>query len=87
MEIKEVVLVSLLAKVGKYSEPEDHPTLSEQLAKELNLPLAVLLRSCQELAEDGFLVISPLSETPLLYLSLPGIARAKRLSDTFRLSV
>lgn len=84
MEIKEVVLVSLLAKVGKHTVPEDHPTLSEQLAIEMNLPLDALLRTCQELADEGFLVISQLSDSPLLYLSLPGLARAKRLSASVR---
>lgn len=78
MEEKDNILSALLANVGKYQEPEDHPTLSSEVAAAIKLPLKQVLSLCRELTDEGMIVISPLNEPPLLYLTITGLIRARR---------
>ena len=78
MERKDEILSTLFGKVGAYREPENHPTPCNVVADLTHLPLASVISLSQELAEEGFLAISTLHDPPLLYLTLPGVARARR---------
>ncbi|GAB2536528.1 hypothetical protein [Rufibacter soli] len=80
MEKCDSILSALLAKVGGYREPEDHPTLSLDIACELQLPLVDVLNLAKNLAEEGLVKISPLYNPPLLYLTFAGLSRARRLA-------
>lgn len=79
MDRKDVILSAVFAKVEDYFEPEDHPTPSSEIATDINLPLNDILALCEELVDDGFLAISQLHTPPLLYLTLTGVARARRM--------
>ncbi|ALJ00412.1 hypothetical protein [Rufibacter tibetensis] len=78
MERKDEILSTLLGKVGGNKEPEDHPTPCNVVADLTHLPLDYVISLSQELAEEGFIAISTLHDPPLLYLTLPGVARARR---------
>ncbi|WP_207430633.1 hypothetical protein [Sabulibacter ruber] len=80
MEQKDQILFALYARVNQFPEPEDHPTLSFDIARELSLPLDRVLALAQELAQEGFVTISVLSDPPLLYLTVLGVIRCKRLA-------
>ncbi|AKQ45470.1 hypothetical protein TH63_07165 [Rufibacter radiotolerans] len=80
MEKCDFILSALLAKVGSYREPEDHPTLSKDIAADLDLPLVDVLDLSQNLAEEGLVKISLLYNPPLLYLTYAGLSRARRLA-------
>ncbi|WP_205501751.1 hypothetical protein [Rufibacter psychrotolerans] len=79
MNERDLILAHLFQKVRDFPEPEDHPTSSRQLALDTQLSLEQVLSLCQELAEEGFLSLSPLSSPPLVYLTITGVARARRL--------
>ncbi|MFC6999502.1 hypothetical protein [Rufibacter roseus] len=80
MEEMDNILSALLERVHLLKEPEDYPTLSSDIAHTLHLPLNDVLELSRELADNGWVVISPLNEPPLLYLTFTGLARARRLS-------
>jgi hypothetical protein len=79
MNKKDMILLHLFSRVKQHADPSDHPVSSFQIAADTHLPLQKLLVLSQKLAEDGFLAISPLHHPPLLYITLVGIARARRL--------
>ncbi|WP_157593143.1 hypothetical protein [Rufibacter tibetensis] len=63
----------------RHLEPEDHPTSSYEIAQETHLSLDQTLAVCDDLVQEGFVKISPLHTPPLVYLTLPGLARARRM--------
>ncbi|WP_192823309.1 hypothetical protein [Rufibacter sp. LB8] len=79
MELQDVILLDLFSKVRHHADPADHPASSSQIAQDTNLPLPLVLSLGQELLHEGFVAISPLHHPPLLYITIVGIARAKRL--------
>ncbi|WP_207432855.1 hypothetical protein [Sabulibacter ruber] len=79
MEGKDLIISNLFSRVGGFAEPEDHPTSSCQLAKDTHLSLEQVLLLCEELAGEGLLAISPLNSPPLIYLTITGVARARRI--------
>ncbi|WP_123125668.1 hypothetical protein [Rufibacter latericius] len=82
----DALLTALLTKVKGLPTPEDHPTLSQEIAGEMSLPLEEVLSLSRMLVQDGFLKISPLHDPPLLYLTVSGVARALRLKSDSRVS-
>ncbi|KAA3436276.1 hypothetical protein [Rufibacter hautae] len=79
MDKQDLILLHLFAKVRGYREPEDHPVSSAQVALENHLSVEQTLDLCYDLAQEGFVAISPLSIPPLVYLTLTGLARVRRL--------
>ncbi|GGK69938.1 hypothetical protein ACD591_03700 [Rufibacter glacialis] len=78
MRRKDVILTTLLDNVEGTAEPEDHPTSCHLVSDVTQLPVHHVISLSEELAEEGFVTISTLHDPPLLYLTIPGVARARR---------
>ncbi|WP_181304518.1 hypothetical protein [Rufibacter sp. XAAS-G3-1] len=83
MDKQDLLLSHLFARVKRHVEPEDHPASSSELAQDTNLSVEYTVALCEELAREGFVVMSTLNIPPLVYITLPGIARARRMDTAF----
>ncbi|MBC3541972.1 hypothetical protein ACFSC6_08990 [Rufibacter sediminis] len=83
MDKRDLILADLFAQVKCHHDPEDHPTSTSKIATDIDVHLDEVLLLCQELAQEGFLKISPLNSPPLVYLTVIGIARARRLDTIY----
>ncbi|MGV3539971.1 MAG: hypothetical protein ACO1OQ_09180 [Rufibacter sp.] len=79
MTHRDLLIKTLHSKVGHFPEPQDHPTSVSEVAAITNLPELEILTTYEELAEEGFVLLSPIGQPPLVYLTLTGLSRAKRL--------
>ncbi|WP_207435773.1 hypothetical protein [Sabulibacter ruber] len=73
------ILREMYGNVGWMEKPEDFPVESSKVSDALGQVQEKMLPEYRSLSEEGMLKISVLAEPPLLYLTLTGIARAKRL--------
>ncbi|WP_210486532.1 hypothetical protein [Rufibacter aurantiacus] len=83
MDKQDLILLNLFGRVRGYLEPEDHPVSSAEIAQDNHLSIEQTLSLCNDLVQEGFVAISPLNNPPLVYLTLTGLARARRMEATF----
>ncbi|MFB9862408.1 hypothetical protein [Rufibacter immobilis] len=75
----DLFLLNLYAHVEGLPDPEDTPVCLGEIAIDAKLSLAQGEVFSEDLKRNGFLKMSFLHEPPLLYITLTGTARAKRL--------
>ncbi|WP_205500854.1 hypothetical protein [Rufibacter psychrotolerans] len=80
MEKKDQIMAVLYAKAKGFPVPEDHPTPCGEVAQATHLTVDAVLTLARQLAEEGFVTLCPQQDPPLLYLTVLGVMRGRKLT-------